>query len=112
MLIDQRLPSIQAIAIPAGGTDPNRFDCKEAWYPVHYIQDLSKTEPTKFTLLGQDLVIWWDATAETWRAFEDQCPHRLAPLSEGRIAEDGLLECPYHGWAFQGDGTCDRIPQK
>jgi phenylpropionate dioxygenase-like ring-hydroxylating dioxygenase large terminal subunit len=36
----------------------------------------------------------------------------LAPLSEGRIAEDGLLECPYHGWAFRGDGSCDRIPQQ
>jgi phenylpropionate dioxygenase-like ring-hydroxylating dioxygenase large terminal subunit len=33
-------------------------------------------------------------------------------LSEGRIAEDGLLECPYHGWAFTGSGTCDRIPQQ
>ncbi|MBW4525461.1 MAG: Rieske 2Fe-2S domain-containing protein [Phormidium tanganyikae FI6-MK23] len=112
MLIDQHLPSTQANALPAGGTDPTRFDWKEAWYPVSYIQDLDKTKPTKFTLLEQDLVIWWDAAAQSWRAFEDQCPHRLAPLSEGRIAEDGLLECPYHGWAFQGDGKCDRIPQQ
>jgi phenylpropionate dioxygenase-like ring-hydroxylating dioxygenase large terminal subunit len=22
------------------------------------------------------------------------------------------LECPYHGWAFTGAGTCDRIPQQ
>jgi phenylpropionate dioxygenase-like ring-hydroxylating dioxygenase large terminal subunit len=50
--------------------------------------------------------------AKAWRAFEDKCPHRLAPLSEGRIAEDGLLECPYHGWAFSGNGQCDRIPQQ
>ncbi|MBD1843840.1 Rieske 2Fe-2S domain-containing protein [Cyanobacteria bacterium FACHB-63] len=111
MLID-RPPTAQLTELPAGGTDPARFDCKEAWYPVHYVRDLSKTEPTKFTLLGQDLVIWWDAKSEIWRAFEDQCPHRLAPLSEGRIAEDGLLECPYHGWAFQGNGNCDRIPQQ
>lgn len=112
MLIDQRPSSTEATEFPAGGTDPTRFDWKEAWYPVHYIQDLDKTKPTKFTLLGQDLVIWWDEKAQSWRAFEDQCPHRLAPLSEGRIAEDGLLECPYHGWAFEGDGTCDRIPQQ
>lgn len=109
MLTDARTSIAE---IPAGGTDPTRFDWKEAWYPVYYIQDLDKTKPAKFTLLGQDLVIWWDANAESWQAFEDQCPHRLAPLSEGRIAEDGLLECPYHGWAFQGDGTCDRIPQQ
>lgn len=100
------------VEIPAGGFDPNRFDPKEAWYPVHYVQDLDKSKPTPFTLLATNLVIWWDKLAESWRVFEDKCPHRLVPLSEGRIAEDGLLECPYHGWAFSGSGKCDRIPQQ
>jgi phenylpropionate dioxygenase-like ring-hydroxylating dioxygenase large terminal subunit len=111
-MVTEALPSIsQSAECLAGGTDPNRFDCKEAWYPVYYAEDLDKTKPNKFTLLDQDLVLWWDSKSSCWRAFEDQCPHRLAPLSQGRIAEDGLLECPYHGWAFQGDGSCDRIPQ-
>ncbi|HBB34309.1 MAG TPA: cell death suppressor protein Lls1 [Cyanobacteria bacterium UBA8803] len=95
-----------------GGSDPLRFDWKEVWYPLYYIEDLDKSKPTSFTLLGQDVVIWWDKIASCWRVFEDRCPHRLAPLSEGRIAEDGLLECPYHGWAFAGSGQCDRIPQQ
>ena len=98
--------------IPAGGTDPNRFDVKEAWYPIHYIQDLDRSKLTRFTLIGKDVLIWWDKQGSCWRVFEDKCPHRLAPLSEGRIASDGLLECPYHGWAFTGDGKCDRIPQQ
>ncbi|GBG83872.1 hypothetical protein CBR_g37742 [Chara braunii] len=46
-----------------------------------------------------------------WRAFLDQCPHRLAPLSEGRIDEEGRLQCSYHGWSFGGDGGCKNIPQ-
>ncbi|MFB2918186.1 MULTISPECIES: Rieske 2Fe-2S domain-containing protein [Aerosakkonema] len=112
MLTQEPIEITQSNELPAGGTDPTRFDSKEAWYPVHYIEDLDKSKPTKFTLLGQDLVIWWDREAQSWRAFEDRCPHRLVPLSEGRIAEDGLLECPYHGWAFKGDGKCDRIPQQ
>jgi phenylpropionate dioxygenase-like ring-hydroxylating dioxygenase large terminal subunit len=95
-----------------GGDEPTRFDPIESWYPVYYVEDLDKTQPTPFTLLDRDLVIWWDAQAQEWRAFDDKCPHRLARLSEGRIAEDGLLECPYHGWAFTGSGTCDRIPQQ
>ncbi len=98
--------------LPAGGQDPERFDWQEVWYPVFYIEDLDKTKPAKFTLLERDLVIWWDRHTNSWKAFDDRCPHRLVPLSEGRIAEDGLLECPYHGWAFQGDGSCDRIPQQ
>ena len=98
--------------LPAGGLDGDRFDWLEAWYPVFYTEDLDKAKPTKFTLLERDLVIWWDRQTNAWKAFDDRCPHRLVPLSEGRIAEDGLLECPYHGWAFKGDGSCDRIPQQ
>jgi phenylpropionate dioxygenase-like ring-hydroxylating dioxygenase large terminal subunit len=102
----------QSESLPAGGLDEQRFNWAEVWYPVAYLSDLNKAQPTRFTLLEQDLVIWWDGIAETWRVFDDRCPHRLAPLSEGRIAEDGLLECPYHGWAFKGTGECDRIPQQ
>lgn len=95
----------------AGGPDPNHFDWAEAWYPLHYVEDLTRDRPTRFTLLERDLVIWWDPNADTWRVFEDRCPHRLAPLSEGRVNAAGLLECPYHGWAFSGDGACEQIPQ-
>ncbi|NER81137.1 MAG: Rieske 2Fe-2S domain-containing protein [Leptolyngbya sp. SIO1D8] len=98
-------------SFPAGGPDPNHFDWAEAWYPVHYVNDLDQARPTRFTLLEQGIVIWWDPNAATWHVFADQCPHRLAPLSEGRINEAGLLECPYHGWAFSGSGTCEHIPQ-
>lgn len=97
---------------PAGGTDPTRFDCREAWYPIFYVEDLDRAKLSRFTLLERDLVIWWDRTTDTWQVFADRCPHRLAPLSQGRINEAGLLECPYHGWAFSGNGTCDRIPQQ
>ena len=97
---------------PAGGTNPNQFDVLEAWYPIHYIDDLDKSKLTRFTILNKDIVIWWDKQTSSWRVFEDKCPHRLVPLSEGRIDEDGLLECPYHGWAFAGNGDCKRIPQQ
>ncbi len=96
----------------AGGDDPTKFDPAEAWYPVHYLEDLDKARPTKFTLLEIDIVIWWDSNEQTWRAFRDQCPHRLAPLSEGRINEQGHIECPYHGWGFEGNGNCKYIPQQ
>lgn len=102
----------QSVSLAAGGPDPERFDWFEAWYPVAYIEDLDKTRPTRFTLLEQDVVIWWEPKAQTWRVFADQCPHRLAPLSEGRVNESGQLECPYHGWAFSGSGACEHIPQQ
>jgi phenylpropionate dioxygenase-like ring-hydroxylating dioxygenase large terminal subunit len=104
-------PAQEPDTLPAGGPVPDRFDVTEAWYPVAYVEDLDKERPTRFTLLDRGIVIWWDPKGETWRVFEDKCPHRLAPLSEGRVNEAGLLECPYHGWAFSGSGTCEQIPQ-
>jgi len=84
---------------------------RQAWYPVAYLRDLDPGRPTAFTLLGDDLVLWFDRQAQCWRAFADVCPHRLVPLSEGRLNERGELECPYHGWSFDGAGRCSLIPQ-
>ena len=85
----------------------------EQWWPIAYLQDLDSSQPNRFTLMERDLVIWWDTKAEqrSWRVFPDVCPHRLVPLSEGRINDEGLLECPYHGWSFDGEGHCRSIPQ-
>ncbi|KAJ6427945.1 hypothetical protein OIU84_023365 [Salix udensis] len=61
--------------------------------------------------MGLDIVVWWDKNESSWRVFKDACPHRLAPLSEGRIDQWGRLQCVYHGWCFNGSGNCNFIPQ-
>lgn len=88
------------------------YDYAAKWWPVAFTSDLDRDVPSRFTLLDKPLVIWWDpAGSGGWRVFLDACPHRLVPLSEGRVNASGHLECPYHGWEFSGDGTCQRIPQ-
>ncbi len=42
-------------------------------------------------------------------ALDDRCPHRWAPLSEGRVDGDQIV-CPYHGMRFGSDGTCTLVP--
>ena len=54
--------------------------------------------------------IWRDGS-DTWQAFLDVCPHRLIPLSEGRITDNKELQCAYHGWCFESSGKCTAIPQ-
>ncbi|KAG2449650.1 hypothetical protein HYH02_005182 [Chlamydomonas schloesseri] len=93
----------------ASGGSISWFD---SWYPVAFVKDLDKAKPHRVVLLGIPMVVWWDKNAGAWRVLEDVCPHRLVPLSEGRITPSGLLECGYHGWAFSGDGKCEVIPQQ
>ncbi|MCO5606334.1 hypothetical protein L7F22_060522 [Adiantum nelumboides] len=92
--------------------EARKFDWNVHWYPVAVVADLDKRVPTAVTILARDLVVWWDRNGKTWQVWDDRCPHRLAPLSEGRINEKGELQCSYHGWCFapcSGDCTC--IPQ-
>ena len=42
--------------------------------------------------------IWRDA--EGTLAFDLQCPHLGADLSEGRVEDDDTLHCPWHGYVF------------
>lgn len=88
------------------------FNFFQQWYPLTPIEDLDPTRPTPVTLLGQRLVIWKSPAIEQYCVFLDQCPHRLAPLSEGRVDEKtGQLMCSYHGWKFNTTGECTHIPQ-
>jgi phenylpropionate dioxygenase-like ring-hydroxylating dioxygenase large terminal subunit len=88
------------------------FNFFENWYPISPIEDLDSTRPTPVTLLGLRLVIWKPKLSENFQVFLDRCPHRLAPLSEGRIDEKtGNLMCSYHGWQFDSQGICTHIPQ-
>lgn len=81
---------------------------RNAWYVVLTSGEVPKSRAVGFRRLGQDLVFWRDASGQVAAAV-DQCPHRHAKLSPGRI-RDGHIECPFHGFRFDGTGACTRIP--
>ncbi|XP_012835176.1 PREDICTED: protochlorophyllide-dependent translocon component 52, chloroplastic-like [Erythranthe guttata] len=91
--------------------ESQKFDWYANWYPVVPMCDLDKRRPHGKKVMGMDIVIWWDRNEDAWKVFDDSCPHRLAPLSEGRIDQWGRLQCVYHGWCFGGAGDCKLIPQ-
>ena len=78
------------------------------WHPVALVGDVAQA-PVAVQLLEQAVVLWRDATGAV-QAFSDQCPHRGARLSLGRVTQQGQLECPYHGWQFAADGRCTQVP--
>jgi len=94
------------------------------WVPLASSGELNPDRPTPVSFLGQKYVVYKgnnnganDANAgNNWVVVDDACPHRLAPLSEGRIdtndeSGERLLQCAYHGWSFDDSGKCQDIPQ-
>ncbi|CAL4919627.1 unnamed protein product [Urochloa decumbens] len=98
---------------PSVTAEEEQFDWLDQWYPFAPVCDLDRGAPHGKTVLGLDVVAWYDRASAggEWRVFADACPHRLAPLSEGRIDDKGRLQCVYHGWCFDGAGACKFIPQ-
>jgi phenylpropionate dioxygenase-like ring-hydroxylating dioxygenase large terminal subunit len=64
--------------------------------------------PLARTVLGTPVVLFRTERGAA-SALVDRCPHRNVALSLGRV-RDGLLECCYHGWRFDGFGTCRAVP--
>jgi len=79
------------------------------WYPIIPAAELADG-PKPFTLLGTNIVLWLDKDGEPAAAL-DRCCHRTAKLSLG-FCEDGNIVCGYHGWTFDREGTCVRVPQR
>jgi len=77
------------------------------WHPVALSEHLGST-PVAVTLLAQPLVLWRSADGAV-HAWPDRCPHRGARFSLGQVVND-RLECPYHGWQFDGQGQCRHVP--
>jgi len=82
---------------------------RKFWYPV-IPGDRLADAPHPFVLLGTNIVLFRDAAGQA-RALIDRCCHRTAQLSKGWL-DAGTIVCPYHGWAYAGDGRCVRIPQR
>ena len=77
------------------------------WYVACLSRQLTK-QPLARTMLSHPLVLYRDKSGAPL-ALLDRCPHRHAPLSEGRVA-GGLVQCPYHGWTYNLDGTLRGAP--
>jgi len=79
----------------------------DQWYVACLASELGR-RPLARTVLGTPLCLFRDGAGRVG-AMVDRCPHRNVPLSLGRL-RDGLLECGYHGWRFDGTGACRAIP--
>lgn len=78
------------------------------WYAAMPASDLKRRQMKRQMLLNRPFLILRDEYGKV-SALDDHCPHRGIPLSDGQF--DGKeVECCYHGWKFNCEGTCTEIP--
>jgi len=78
------------------------------WYPVATTEQVTNERPWRTRILTLDFVAFRDAEGRP-HVLSDTCIHRGGALGMGKVRGD-CVECPYHGWQFDGEGQCQSIP--
>lgn len=78
------------------------------WYVAAWADELIEGGLLARTIVEQPIVFFRD-TLNQVRAIYDRCPHRFAPLHDGKLVGDSI-QCAYHGLHFNGSGACTLNP--
>ena len=80
------------------------------WWAAARSEEINNDKPLNVDIGDQPVVLWRDNVGIV-RALEDRCPHRRAPLSLGCVLGNGMIQCGYHGWTYDGaTGHLEDIP--
>ncbi|WP_163932711.1 aromatic ring-hydroxylating dioxygenase subunit alpha [Paraferrimonas sp. SM1919] len=81
------------------------------WYVAEWSKTV-KDKPVKAKVLGQNLVLFRDLEGNV-KCTADVCLHRGGSLSNGWVNKKrDCVVCPYHGWEYNGEGKCTKIPSE
>lgn len=78
------------------------------WYAVGWAANLESGQVMQITIWQQDIVVYRDREGQL-HALENRCPHKGVSLDRGRVMGKHLA-CAYHGWEFDAQGHCVKIP--
>jgi len=78
------------------------------WYVILESKELKKNKPLRVKRFSRNLVLWRGLDNKAL-CISDECCHRGASLSCGKII-GGNLECPFHGFIYEGTGNVSVIP--
>lgn len=78
------------------------------WTIVGAARELRAGSLLPVQVAGERVVLFRDASGRA-SALVDRCPHRGVRLSLGKV-KDGCVECPFHGWRFDGAGANQGVP--
>ncbi|MGY1710545.1 Rieske 2Fe-2S domain-containing protein [Geodermatophilus sp. SYSU D00758] len=80
------------------------------WYIGAWTDEVGRTLLQRW-ICGRP-VCFYRLSDGTANAVEDRCPHRRYPLSLGRLGDDDVITCNYHGYRIDGEGTCIGVAEQ
>lgn len=80
---------------------------RNCWYVAAWRHEL-RDQPLARRILDVPVVLYRRSDGSP-AALLDRCPHRMLPLSKGRVVGDHL-QCGYHGLTFDAAGCCVKAP--
>lgn len=85
------------------------FPMPFGWFQIGYPDDLAAGELQALHYFDSELVVWRadDGALNLQSAI---CPHLGAHLGYGGCVEGDTIECPFHGWRYDGTGACVDVP--
>jgi phenylpropionate dioxygenase-like ring-hydroxylating dioxygenase large terminal subunit len=83
-------------------------DFANVWTIIGAAGDLPAGRLLPRVVAGERVVLFRNPDG-TPAALIDRCPHRGVALSLGTLC-DGIVECPFHGWRFDGSGANRFVP--
>ena len=57
-------------------------------------------------------IVMWRAQDGNVVAFDGRCCHKRFPLWDGKLLDNGVLRCAYHGLCYDSSGKCIDIPMQ
>ncbi|CAM8938317.1 unnamed protein product [Rhodiola kirilowii] len=81
---------------------------KNFWYPVAFSGDLKEDTMVPIDCFEKPWVIFRGKDGKPG-CVRNTCAHRACPLDLGTVNE-GRIQCPYHGWEYSTNGTCEKMP--
>lgn len=97
--------TVSAVALaPAAEWFP---DFPQTWYLLGPARQL-RERPQSFGMFGRRLVAF-RGQGGVPALIDAECAHMGNYMDRGRVV-DGCIECPFHGWRYDGSGQCAKIP--
>ena len=79
------------------------------WYVICRREEIEEHKILLKYVFDQEIIIW--KKKERIMVWENLCIHRGSRLSLGSI-NNGILKCAYHGWEYNQDAQCVKIPSQ